>query len=428
MTEATQSGQGLQAELTPRRIRTVEFALGVTFFFQAVAALTSLPRIPEFIAQLHVSFTIWGAVIGFSGIGSLLPLIFTNRLINRYGAKRVLRISSVAIPAIIMSLPWTNNPWVFFILYFFQSLSFSTFNIALNSQAVNFQRRVGKILLGRFHGLWSMGAAMSAAVSGVMASFVPLRLHMFVIPAICAVAFQVANRYLLKIGEDGHLRDGGPAAKLPWLKSPKRLWFLALGLFAGMWPELVMMDWSTVYSKTILLTNATTGTLPYTVFVIAMIAGRFSLRRLSRDRHTSTVSKWGGYVGSFAMAGAFFGGAAFMHISPSLALAVTVAFLAIAGFGISSMVPSFYSVAGEIKQLNTAATLSRMSLANALMVMFAKYLMGAIAQNVNLVAAMVFPVATFFIAGVISSVVVKRFSKSQTAYPPTGPITTLDVE
>ncbi len=416
-----------QAALTPARTRAVEIALGTTFFFQAVAALTSLPRIPEFIAQLHIDLAVWGAVIGFSGIGSLLPLIFTNRLINRYGAKRVLRISSIAIPLIIMSLPWTSNPVVFFILYFFQSLSFSTFNIALNSQAVNFQRRLGKVLLGRFHGLWSMGAALSAAVSGVLAGFVPLQLHMFVIPAICAVAFQIANRFLLQMGEDGHIRDGGPGAKLPWLKSPKRLWFLSVGLFAGMWPELVMMDWSTVYSKQILLTDATTGALPYTVFVVAMIVGRFSLGRLSRGRHTSTVSKWGGYVGSVAMATGIFAGAALVPVSQSLALFTTVAFLAIAGFGISSMVPSFYSAAGEIKQLSTAAALSRMSLANALMVMFAKYLMGAISQSVNLVAAFAFPVATFFIAGVISSIVVKRLPQSSRgAYPPTGPISTLD--
>ena len=417
-----------QAALTPARTRAVEIALGTTFFFQAVAALTSLPRIPEFIAQLHIDLAVWGAVIGFSGIGSLLPLIFTNRLINRYGAKRVLRISSIAIPLIIMSLPWTSNPVVFFILYFFQSLSFSTFNIALNSQAVNFQRRVGKVLLGRFHGLWSMGAALSAAVSGVLAGFVPLQLHMFVIPAICAVAFQIANRFLLQMGEDGHIRDGGPGAKLPWLKSPKRLWFLSVGLFAGMWPELVMMDWSTVYSKQILLTDATTGALPYTVFVVAMIVGRFSLGRLSRGRHTSTVSKWGGYVGSVAMAIGIFAGAALVPVSQSLALFTTVAFLAIAGFGISSMVPSFYSAAGEIKQLSTAAALSRMSLANALMVMFARYLMGAISQSVNLVAAFAFPVATFFIAGVISSIVVKRLPQSsQSAYPPTGPISTLEI-
>ena len=48
---------------------------------------------------------------------------------------------------------------------------------------------------------------------------------------------------------------------------------------------------------------------------------------------------------------------------PVLALIVTSSFWAVAGLGVAPMVPSFMSAGGHVKGMNTAAVLSRMSLA-----------------------------------------------------------------
>jgi MFS family permease len=107
-----------------------------------------------------------------------------------------------------------------------------------------------------------------------------------------------------------------------------------------------------------------------------------------------------------------------------------VVFFALAGLGIASMVPSFYSAAGDIRGLSTAQALSRMSLANALMMMLAKVIMGAIAEGPGIVEAFVFPLVSFMAAGIIAGVVVKKSKKlraeNASAYPPTGPISTID--
>jgi hypothetical protein len=71
-----------------------------------------------------------------------------------------------------------------------------------------------------------------------------------------------------------------------------------------------------------------------------------------------------------------------------------------------------------------------MSLANALMMMLAKVIMGALAEGPGLEAAFVFPILSFLAAGIIAGVVVKKSIKlraeNASAYPPTGPISTLD--
>jgi hypothetical protein len=95
---------------------------------------------------------------------------------------------------------------------------------------------------------------------------------------------------------------------------------------------------------------------------------------------------------------------------PIGALWTQAVFYAVAGLGIASMVPSFYTAAGEVSGLSLAQALSRMSLANALFAIVAKTLMGGLVEVGGLVSAMIFPLTTFVAAGAIS-VYVSRHSR-----------------
>ena len=77
--------------ISDSRAKTAQFALMVTFFTQGFATLSWMPRIPEFIENLEVSKELWGAIIGFSGAGSLVPLIFTSRLVIRFGTTPIIK-------------------------------------------------------------------------------------------------------------------------------------------------------------------------------------------------------------------------------------------------------------------------------------------------------------------------------------------------
>jgi uncharacterized membrane protein (DUF485 family) len=83
-------------------------------------------------------------------------------------------------------------------------------------------------------------------------------------------------------------------------------------------------------------------------------------------------------------------------------------FFAIAGLGISSMVPGFFSAAGNVEGLSTAQALSRMLLLNTIVVIFAKMLMGSLIDASSLPLAMIFPIATFAIAAVIAGIVANK--------------------
>jgi len=418
-------------KIAQNRVKTVQFALALTFFTQGVAALSWIPRIPEFIHNLGVTKEVWGVLIGVGGIGALVPLVFTNRLVHKYGTTPIIKFTAVGMCLLFLALPYPTQWWLFLTLHFTLSVIISTFNIALNSQAVNFQQSIGKVILASLHGSWSIGAACSAAVTGVVATFTPLKVQMLVIPLICLGLFFYAFTKLLKPSEDSHGKDKPREKTVPWLKSPKYLWLLAFGLFAGMWPELVVMDWASVYSKEILHLDASRAAGPYTLFVASMIVGRFSITKLTAKYSINRLSMFGAMFGSVAMALAYFLSSTLAELDQNLALLLFCVFFAISGLGISSMVPSFYSAAGHVKGLPTPAALSRMALFSSLTAIFARMAMGSMIERWSLPIAMIFPVVMFVIAGIISGVVANRNKKIENeqalAYPPTSPVAAIDV-
>jgi predicted MFS family arabinose efflux permease len=394
--------------ISDKRAKTAQFALMVIFFSQGFATLSWMPRIPEFIENLNVSKELWGTIIGFGGAGALIPLLFTSRLIIRFGTTPIIKYSSVALSIILLALPYPTQWWLFMILNFFLSFSISVFNIALNSQAVMFQKRVDKVLLGSFHGSWSIGAATSAAVSGVIAAFTPLKLQMFLMPLLCIILFLWAARHMIQPTESDAVDKDVPEKRVSWLKTPRFLWLLSVGGFMGMWPELVVMDWASVYGKEVLSLDPSRAAWPYTVFVIAMIVGRFSIGRLTLKYNVARLSQVGGLFGSVALALAVFTSASLAQSNQALALFLLCLFFAIAGLGISSMVPGFFSAAGNVEGLSTAQALSRMLLFNTIVVIFAKMFMGSLIDASSLPLAMIFPIVTFAIAGVIAGIVANK--------------------
>ena len=416
-------------ELTKERNKSAEFALVAAFFIQGFLAITYLPRIPEIIEQIGVSFATWGLIIGLAGIGSLIPLLITNRLVGRFGTRPIVRISSLMIVITTASLGFATNGWMYLAFHASMMFSMTFFNIAVNAQSVMLQKKMKKVILGKFHAAWSIGAASSAAVSGILASFASLQIHLVAVGIAALIAFEVSIRKMLRPTEDGHHEERQASKRVPFFKSPTQLWLLAFGFFAGVFPELVMMDWSAVFAKQVMLLTPTLGAIPFTVFTLAMIAGRLLIGRATRKYHISDLSKWGGIIGAVTMLLGVLLAPLFVASNPILAMIVLSLFWAVSGFGLAPMVPSFFGAAGHVAGLTTAQALSRMSLVNALAVIVAKIFMGALAQGIGLVLAFIFPVTMMFIAGFLAGRVAKNSKRKEAvenAFPLTGPITVVD--
>lgn len=409
--------------MTKARANQANNAIAAIFFIQGVVGVTQIPRIPELIEQVGADFGVWGLISGLAGLGGMLGLLYTSKLISRFGTKNVTIFGGAGQALFVMALVFAHDPFTYLLFTALGALSGSTLNISINSQSVALQKALNRVIIGRFHAAWSIGATISAVLSGFLATFMPLWLHLLLIPGLGIFALFIFGRNLLVASEDGHGSGQTKTKKTNFFKMPGQVWLLSAGLFTGVFGELAMMDWSAVYSKNVLLLDAGRGAIPYAAFSAAMILGRLSINKLGSKWHISSVARIAAWMGATALAIGVFAGSALVNTNQDAALVVVAICFFIAGLGSAPMVPSFFSAAGYVKGLNTAQVLARMSFMNSIAIIGAKYLMGALALNVGLTLAFTFPIATCAVAGVLAGMVAKRAKASETlsaAYPATG--------
>ncbi len=410
-------------QVSPARLATAQRGLVLVFFGQGIASLASISRVPEFIDLLGVDFTTWGLIVGFGVIGNILPLFFTHRLVHRFGSRPIVMVSVIALAVSLASLSYTESALVWFFLNMAFLVTISSFNIALNAHAITVQRLVGHNVVGKFHGSWSMGAAVGAIGGGLLSTVLSLVEYLVLVAAVTGIAMVVSVRLLLPTALDGHSHD----QQLPKVKGkrmPAQIWLLGLGLFAGVFPEMVMGDWSTVFARDVMRLDSTLGTMPFVAFTLGMIIGRLSMTRLSKHYHPSDLARFGGF---WAAATVLIG----LQFAPILAqtdkmagLAFLMIFWGLAGLGLAPMVPALFSAGGHVDGWSAARVLSRMSLFSSVTTIGAKWLVGALAEGVGLQIAFYLPVVMLIAAALISGEVAKRAKRKEldSAYPATGPI------
>lgn len=404
-------------------------AITAIFTIQGIVGVTQIPRIPELIDQIGADFGVWGLISGLSGLGGMLGLLLTARAISIFGTKNVTIVGGIGQAMATMALIFAHDPFAYLVFTALGALLGSGLNIAINSQSVALQKTMNRVIIGRFHAAWSIGATVSAILSGILATFMPLSIHLLLIPGLGIIALIIFGQKLLVSTEDGHGSGQNVAKKTSFFKIPGQVWLLSAGLFTGVFGELAMMDWSAVYAKNVMLLDAGRGAIPYASYSAAMILGRLLINKLGNKWHISSVARVSGIMGGISLTIGVLLGTSLAPTNQDLALVLVALFFFIAGLGSAPMVPSFFSAAGYVKGLNTAQVLARMSFMNSIAIMGAKYLMGALALNVGLTLAFMFPVATFIVAGLLAGVVAKRAKSSDAlaaAYPATGAMSLLD--
>lgn len=408
---------------TQARSKEVQRSLIVVFFLQAVIAATQIPRIPEIIKQIDVDFTTWGLITGFSGVGGLLGLLFTSKLIARFGTKRISIVGGIGGAAMLSTIGFIHSPVVYFAVAVSTAILYSVFNIALNSQTVALQKVLNRVVIGKFHAAWALGAAFAAAFSGFLASFLPMNLHFALTGGVVLLLLAYFTRGMLTNLEDGHGHGKSAKKSVSFFKSPLQVWILAGGLFTGVLGEIAMMDWSALLGKETLLLDAGRGAIPYAGFSVSLILGRIFINPLSKRWHLSSISRVAAFMAAGAIGAAVFIAPPLASTQPDLALFITTAFFAIAGLGCAPVVPSFMSAAGHVPGLNTAQVLARMSLVNSVAVMTIKIFMGHSAQEFGVQYAFLYGVGGMLIAGILAGMVAKRATSPDSpanSYPATG--------
>ena len=369
-----------------------------------------IPRVPDIIRNIDVSFAHWGVISAFGTVGSAAGLFLANRALERFGVKHVAMAAFSVVGLGNASLGWLTDSTLYFIVNFVIALSMSVFVIAVNSQTVVLQTLSGRVIIGRFHAAWSAGTASSAAISGSLAAILPVGIHLMLFTAVGLAAFFIVARYLLD-REEGLIAEANSGEKaVPWRRMPKRVYLLGIGLAVGVFPEAAMWDWSSVYGRDALGLDPARAAIPYAFFAVAMIVGRSLIDVIGRRVHLSQQAAIGGTVAAVAMTIGILFGPGLIHSNETSGIVILGALWALAGLGTSAMTPSFLASAAIVSGMSAAAALTRMSVMQTTLIFVMKFAMGQTAESTNVDTAYWFTVATWILA-VIVAVIVVRLSR-----------------
>lgn len=321
-------------------------ALGAMFFFVGLCFASWAARIPDIQAKFELSEGQLGTMLLFLPLGSLLGLPLAGWAVHQYGSRRVIMIGSFAYA---MTLPLIGlSPSVLLLIpvLILYGLLGNVMNISLNTQALDLEDQMGKSILASFHGLWSTAGFVGAGLgAGMIFINILPELHFLIIMGISFFIIIAAQRFILK---EQKVSEGSGLV----IKKPDSL-LLRIGLiaFLGMMCEGCMFDWSGVYFKKVILVDPSMIALGYVAFMGAMASGRFVTDKIAARFTKVAVIQVSGIL--------IFVGLALSVAFPTV-WSATLGFLLV-GFGIASIIPLSYSIAGRSKLYSPSVALALVS-------------------------------------------------------------------
>lgn len=393
--------------ISRERQTEVQRSLVVVFLLQGFIAAALIPRVPDIIDNIGVSFAEWGVISAFGTIGAAAGLFVANRAIERYGVRTTTIVSLSSVGIANASLGWLTDSTLYFVINSAMALALSVFVIAVNSQTVVLQTLSGRVIIGRFHAAWSAGAAFSAAISGFLAETLPVGIHLTLFSALgLGVFFLVVPRLLSR--DEERIAEGKSGEKaVSWRFMPKRVYLLGVGLAVGVFPEAAMWDWSSVYGRDALGFDPARAAIPYASFAVAMIVGRILIDVIGKRIHVSGQAAIGGVLAAVSMSVSILVGPAAIEADPLGGLIIVSVLWAFAGLGTASMAPSFLSSSAIVSGMSAAAALTRMSVMQTALIIMLKFAMGASAEGAGVDVAMWLPVGAWISATVVAFIVLR---------------------
>ena len=331
----------LQLPLTGYRIAT-----SVYFFISGLTFASWASRIPAIQTKLQLSEAGLGTVLFALPVGLMVSLPISGWLVSKHSSKVVLVAASILYPMLLIPVAIAPSVWLLAIALFMLGLISNLMNIAMNTQAISVEKFYGRSIMASFHGLWSVGGFAGAIVGTIAVSSNLSPIIHFCIVAIATALFSIAA---FKYALPAQSKEAGQSTK--FAMPDKALWLLGSIAFCCLVCEGAMADWSGVYFTKVIEAPAAYTTLGYVAFTGTMAIGRFL--------GDGFVNRFG-IKNTLAISGVLTAlGLAIAVIFPTL-IAATAGFLLV-GFGVSSVVPIAYGVAGKSTGISPGVALATVS-------------------------------------------------------------------
>lgn len=315
------------------------------------------------------------------GLAAIASMQVAGRLADRYGARR---ISLAMIPVLVVGiLGVALAPTVpaLFAAGMLLGVGNGGIDVGMNAIGVQVERNRPKPIMSFFHGMWSVGNLVGAALLVTLAPLYnragePTMLTAAAIAAALGVAaFVVALRITPETAVVSHHDESG--AKTPIPPSAYLLGLMAIAFGLG---EGTAMDWSGLHVTEVTGVDTTTGALGVTAvaafMVVIRLLGDFLVARFGRR----AITRFGGACSALG----------YLVAATGSSLPVLLVGWSLVGLGIGMIAPQVYAVAGHTAGGRGLAVVVTFGYATFLI---APGLVGALVRTIGIQPTMFVPAA-----------------------------------
>jgi MFS family permease len=263
-------------------------AVAVVFVLSGIAFASWLSRLPAVRDALELSPSQVGALLLCLTASSVVALPAAGPLVRRFGPGRVVASGAVIVAGSLVLIGLGTTLGAFLVTGFALVLTgagIAVWDVAMNVEGADVERRLGRTLMPRFHAAFSVGAVCGALLGAASAAGgVSVLVQLVATAVVVVLAVAVAVRAFLPLPprpEPGRTR--GPGLRRAWLE-PRTL---RIGLFvlAFALTEGVANDWLTLAFTDGHDTSDAVGALGLGAFVAAMT--------LARTFGGTALERWG---------------------------------------------------------------------------------------------------------------------------------------
>lgn len=329
-------------------------SLAAVFFVHGLLFASWTAHIPQIKTHLGIDLGLMGVALLAAPAGSVLAMSASAHLVPTFGSRRVLQVALIGYCLAGALLGVSGVLLSFFLSYMLWGAFQGTIEVAMNTQAISVESSLRRPVMPLFHGSWSLGALIGAAIGTLgVALGIPLSLQLLFLGSLSLLALEPLTKRLLP---DEHSDASGQ--RTPVRSKGRRSGAIRLAILllcvvalADMLCEGTAADWSAIFLHGSLHSSRVISGLGYTVYSLAMVGMRLGgsrlLGRWPRHRAVPVLTT----IATIGFAGG---------LVANSQIAMLIAFGCL-GIGCASVVPVTYSTVGEIPGVATGRAVAIVS-------------------------------------------------------------------
>jgi len=319
-----------------------------------------------------------GLLILGLGIGAVSAMLFSGKLLARFGSRTMTRGFALAlVPVLPMVVFAPSLPTVAIAMALMGAVA-GSMDVGMNANAVAVERTQGRAIMSSSHGFWSLGGFFGGLGGGPVIAAYGAEMQSLIAAGIVLVLVAIAWPFLVEepravIAPAGLPRKDVQAASPPLLPRHLGIWVLGILSFLSMVPEGAVLDWSALY-----LLNEHGATVSQSGLAFGLFSGAMAVLRFIGD----AVRNRFGAVRTLRVSALIGSGGMFLAaIAPTPELATAGFFLS--GIGVANLIPIIFSAAGNFPGVAAGTAISTVTMLGYSGILVAPSAIGFVAQQVG---------------------------------------------